>query len=145
MKRATSSRGFTLIELMIVVAIVGIIAAVAYPSYVQYVLRSKRDECAGQMTKMASALERYYSTTGRYTGFAAVGWRCPADSGAQTYALDPAANGNLTNIQAQFFTITAVPQGSQASDKCGNLTLTDTGLKGAKGVTTPAVVQECWR
>ncbi|QID19733.1 type IV pilin protein [Nitrogeniibacter mangrovi] len=128
-----ASRGFTLIEVMIVVAILGIIAAIAYPNYTQYVQRSRRNECEGQMTSMAAALERRYSTSGAYNSAAAPAFTCPADGGTATYNLAAA-------LAADTFTITATPQGPQTGDKCGNLTLTQTGAKGATGGT----IAECW-
>lgn len=134
MKRK-SAQGFTLIELMIVVAIVAIIAAVAYPSYTEHVRRSKRAECAGVMTMAANMLERNYSRVNTYVNTPNLPATCPADAGGTTYNI---RYGNLT---ATTFTITATPAGAQAGDKCGNLTLTHTGAKGSTNLT----VNECWR
>jgi len=136
MTNARRSSGFTLIEVMIVVAILGIIAAIAYPNYTQYVQRSRRDECAAQLVSFAAQLERGYSTTGQYSAPGTFP-TCPADGGNATYTL----NGALTVINAQNFTLTAVPTAIQASDPCGNLSLTSTGTKGSSGLT----VAECWR
>lgn len=133
MKPSQTIRGFTLIELMIVVAIVGILAAIAYPSYVEYIQRSRRNECQGQMMNMASVLERRYSTNQTYTG-AVPALSCPTDGGAATYTFA------ATAITAQDFTITATPTTLQAGDDCGTLTLTNAGVRGASGGTTAA----CW-
>ncbi len=62
------SRGFTLIELMIVVAIVGILAAVAYPSYTEYVKRTQRSAIASLLSEQTQALERFYSRNATYVG-----------------------------------------------------------------------------
>ncbi|MCB1961365.1 MAG: type IV pilin protein [Rhodocyclaceae bacterium] len=129
-----SAAGFTLIEVMIVVAIIGILSAVAYPSYTEYVLRSKRNECSAQMMGMASALERRFSTLGRYdTGGTPGGFGCPADGGTATYTVVPV-------LTASTFAITATPQGGQTKDSCGNLTLDETGTKGVSKSTVAA----CW-
>ncbi len=64
--------GFTLIELMIVVAIIGILAAIAYPSYQEQVQKSRRADCQGALTGLASAMERFFTVNTTYAG-AAVG------------------------------------------------------------------------
>lgn len=131
--------GFTLIELMIVVAIVGILAAVALPSYTQYVQRGDRASARAAMLEAQQFMERYYATSNTFVGavlparFTSV----PTES--------PKYNIAVGNLAAGTFTLTATPIG--AVSRCGNLTLTHTGVKGISVPTTPtaADISECWR
>lgn len=118
-------KGFTLIELMVTVAIVGILASIATSSYSKYVTRSKRAEAFGAVLQAAQAMERLRSRSFSYASALAgttFSTRVPSDgSGTQTYTL------SLTNHTASTYTILAVPMGAQASD--GNISLTHTGQK----------------
>jgi len=143
--RKVRTGGFTLIELMIAVVIVAILSAVALPSYQEHVRRTKRVECEAAMLKAASMLERYYSVNHRYGDGAskdefpnavASALKCPPDGGTATYDFGGSSVG------ADAFTLKAEPANAQQNDKCGTLTLDDTGAKGqAAGMTTA----DCWR
>ena len=129
-------KGFTLIEVMIVVAIVGILSAIAYPSYAEYIRRGHRAEARAGLLQGAQWLERAATATGTYPLTAAF----PATlQTVPNNRYDIAAVSNGTT-----FTLTATPKGAQTGDKCGNYTLTNTGLRGANGATTGDIVTECW-
>ena len=130
--------GYTLIELMIVVAIVGILSAVAYPSYTEYVRRGHRADARAGLLQAQQWLERAATATGAYPTAlpATLTW---ANDSTKRYTIS--IGGPATTST---FTLTATPKGAQVGDKCGNFTVTHTGLRGAKGVTTGDIVTECW-
>jgi type IV pilus assembly protein PilE len=132
-------RGFTLIELMIVLVIVSIIIVVGYPSYRGHVLKAHRAEGMGELLDLADRMERFYSDQSTYGG---------ATLGSASTDIRPVATeGGYYNlaITAQntiSFTVTATPQGNQANDtKCGTFTLTSLGGKSTSG-TLPG--EKCW-
>jgi len=141
--------GFTLLELMIVVAIVGLIASIAYPSYQAQVSKTRRSDCSGALMSLGNAMERFYTVNNTYQGAAAGGGNtgapaifsttCPVDGGNPTYNLTIQAATTST------YTVQAAPTGPQAGDQCGSFTLTNTGLKGIVGAGMGTVWQDCWR
>ncbi|MBS0292418.1 MAG: type IV pilin protein [Proteobacteria bacterium] len=138
-KSPQHARGFTLIELMIVVAVVGILSAIAYPSYTEYVRRGHRAEARAGLLQAAQWLERAATATGTYPALASFPdalTKVPNNR----YDIDYAPTG--TPVAS--FTLTATPKGAQTGDKCGNYTLSNTGLRGANGVTTGTIVTDCW-
>jgi type IV pilus assembly protein PilE len=142
------ARGFTLIEVMITVAIVAILAAVAFPSYQTYVQKTRRATAAGCMMELAQWMERNYTTCLRYdltgagcgtalTTAQLPNLSCRADLG-NTYTLGFAV-GFPT---ATAYTLQAVPGAAQAGDvRCGTLQLTQQGEKRASGAGGRA---GCW-
>lgn len=131
--RPDRQTGFTLIELMIVVAIIGIIAAIAYPSYRQNVLETNRTDGKRELLQAAQELERCYTTTNSYQNCIAL----PRDSQDLHYSLQWQA-GQPT---ATTFGLQAVPQGNQTDDTdCMTLLLTHTGARDATGPDG----RDCW-
>jgi type IV pilus assembly protein PilE len=132
-------QGFTLIELMIVVAIIGIIAAIAYPSYIQYVVKGKRSAAESLMLDVANREKQYLLDARAYTGTL-------SNLGITSLPNEVSANYTVAvtvGSAPPSFIITATPQGGQATNdtKCANLTLDDTG---AKGITGTGSVATCW-
>lgn len=129
------SSGFTLIEVMIVVAIIGIIAAIAYPSYLNQVQRTRRAAGAGCLMEAAQFMERFYATNMTYNLEGLALPACQPDVAA-SYAL-----GFTGAPTATTYTLQVVPQGAQATDTCGTLQMTQTGQR----TPDPTARPECWR
>ena len=137
-------QGFTLIELMVVVAIVGIIFAVALPSYKEYVARSKRADARSQLLQAAQFMQRFYSANDQYSfdrsgnavAVPASIARAPA-SGDQLYTLTVTASSSDYSLS-----MAPVVGSSMASDACGAFTLTSAGVRGVTGTMARDL---CWK
>jgi type IV pilus assembly protein PilE len=133
-------KGFTLIELMIVVAIVAIIASIAYPSYTESIRKSRRADAQAVLLESGQFLERFFTENNRYDqSVAGVATALPAylaqapKEGATKYY-----NVNLQTVTNLGYTLSAVPINAQLTDRCGTMTYSITGAKGAAQT-------DCWR
>ena len=146
--RQNSQRGFTLIELMVVIAIVGVLAAVAYPSYSDYVTRSKRATAKSILVMLADRQEQFFIDNKRYAidlnelgygnAFVTIdnqGNSIPALAADRIYA------AGVVNVTPTSYLALAVPQLNQAINDtdCGNMMLDQAGFKSNSGVST-----DCW-
>lgn len=130
-------RGITLVELMIVVAVVALILSLAVPSYTEFVLRSNRSEAINEVLDLAACQERIYIKLNQYDTN-----RCGA-SALSTNGLYQL--GMTTSNANQNYTITATPQGNQTNDSCGNLTLTDQGVRDVSVTGDTNKIADCWK
>ncbi|MGY1459556.1 type IV pilin protein [Luteimonas sp. A534] len=131
-KRFQSARGasgFTLIEVMVVVAIIGIIASIALPSYNEHVRKTRRAAGGACALAVAQQLERFYTANMTYTGVVANTAICQ-DSALDYYNIVVVANGRT-------YTISANPTGTHSGDACGTLGVNQAGTRDADGTN-------CW-
>ncbi|MGE5450644.1 MAG: type IV pilin protein [Acidobacteriota bacterium] len=151
------SRGFTLIELMITVAIVAILAAVAYPSYTEHVAKGRRADARARMMAAQQWMERYYSERYRYTSTGETTRNTDFDAQTSFVTSPPASEGATmytlgVTVAGTTYTLTATRQtgSAMAHDPCGDLTLTQDGTRSVvnydtdRYATLPAAVAACW-
>ncbi len=130
-------QGFSLIELMVTVAIIGILVGIAVPSYSNYVQKSRRTSATTALLDLASREAKYYSTNNVYTtsmtnlGYASAGPIAIPDSTSNYYSL------SVSQVGTTDFTGTAARAGAQTSDSCGSYTINNFGVK------TPTT-SGCW-
>ena len=138
MKMRNQTRGFTLIEVMIVVAIIGIIVAFGYPSYRDQVMKSRRAEGMGELLELADRLERHYSDTGTYDDVTIDDiFHASTAKGYYTLAIVAAETDNIK------FSVTATPKNGQEKDKCKTFKLTSQGVKSL--IPSTLNTDDCWK
>lgn len=148
--RKGSDRGFSLIELMVVVAVISILAAVAYPSYIDSVRRGHRSDGKAALLDTAQRLERYFTENTKYSGASLVTgdpkyvaanvspekyYSIAFDSAPTSATVCGATSSSSPNEMA--YRLCATPIGAQISDSCGVLSLSSTGAR------TPTT-ERCW-
>ena len=148
------SKAFTILEVMIVLALVAVLTALAYGSYSDSVRKSHRGDAQAALTGFAVAMQRFYTeqTPSTYAGAAASG---PPGPPASTVFPDQSPldgdskyyNLRVQSSSASAYELRAVPVSGamQDDDKCGTLTLTSTGLRGINGGDAGVTWQDCWR
>ena len=131
------AHGFTLVELLITVAVVAILAAVAFPSYTESVRKTRRSDATTELAETAQTLERCYTRYNVYNNN-----NCPIQSGTAFTSSEGIYTVTPT-VTAIDYSLTATPVGTgvQAGDTgCTKFTLTSTGVKTAEGT----IANKCW-
>jgi type IV pilus assembly protein PilE len=141
MVKRPNARGFTLIEVMVVVAIIGILAAIAVPSYRDYIRRGQIPEAFTYLADYRVKLEQYYQDNRAYSTNGSCGngaaWASFAPSGAKYFTFSCTTAGTY-----QTYTLTATGSAGQAT---GNtFTLTNDGTKGTTAFKGAAATKSCW-
>lgn len=126
-----TKKGFTLVEVMITIVILGIISVIALPSYSEQVKKTRRTNAQSDLVELTAYMERYYGENFTYEAATLPFTESPKEGSTKYYDLAINAS-NETN-----FTLSATPKGSQANDRCGNMTVNDTG-------THTAQDNNCW-
>jgi type IV pilus assembly protein PilE len=139
---AQRAPGFTLIELMITVAVIAILAAIAVPSYFKYTLRSNRSAAESAMQEIASAQERYMVDARQFAGnLTTLGYSVPNTVSPNYTVVTVATASSASGGTPPGYTVTATPRGTQVRDTdCATLTLNGDGSKVASTGAT-----NCWK
>ena len=133
-----SRRGFTLIELMVVLVVAAILSAVAFPSYQSQVAKGRRADGKQALVELAQRLERFYTERGTYAGATLGGGGLyPAVASGGYYSLA------ITSQSVDGFTLTATPRGTQAGDACRALGYNHLGDRSV-GAGATLSLNECW-
>ena len=170
--RKIGANGFSLIEVMVTVAIIGILAAIAYPSYTRYVAEARRIDATTNLTRIATLQDKFFTQCGRYAdNLIGTAINCPGPAGVIATLNDNLAAGLLTRdghytlsvvvrpgpalaggvAGGGGFTLTAQPSGRQAAVDaawCNTFTIDQTGVKDAQGTDSLILGPnggKCWR
>ena len=151
-----NARGYTLIEIMVVVAVIALLSSIALPSYTKYVQRGHRADAKAALLGVAQRMEQNYSLAGVYN--ATQDGTTINTASLTTWGLNKAPAGAnarydiaFTSLSATAFVVKATPTGGQTNDTCGIFSLNERNLKAAKGedpngsgISRSANTLECW-
>jgi len=137
--RGRRSKGFSLIELLVVVAVIALLTGLALPGYQAYLQRARRTDAREALLRGAQWLERVASIHGQYPETAAYP-AALALSGAGHYRIQYLPSADLAA-----YTLTAQRQGVQASDPCGDLVLDQAGQRSVLNPAAGSPPAECWQ
>lgn len=135
--KSAKSRGFTLIELIVVMLIVTLVTAIAVPSYSAQVDKTRRVEGTSAVLELAVLMERYYANNGTYLAATPAALTGSASSENGYYAL------TINPLVAESYTLLAAPAGIHTGDDCGSFSLDSLGNQSVTGGTL--AVDDCWR
>lgn len=137
-------RGFTLVELMIVLVVMAVLAAIALPAYSNYGYRARRADAQKLLLAIANAEERYYAQNNVYADLATIGYAttttATSERGYYTATVTVSTVNSLPS-QGYVATATPAPQGPQARDVCTAMTISNTGLRSPMTATRNGT---CW-
>lgn len=140
-RKRSGQNGFTLIELMITVAVIGILAAVAYPSYTQYIVRANRSAAQSFMFSVNNKQEQYMLDARSYaSSLTVLNMTAPTDVAGK---YDVSVTADMTATPPTYL-VKATPKGTQLSNdvRCGEVTLNHLGVKTKSGTASSAA--DCW-
>lgn len=145
------SKGFTLIELMIVVAVIAILVLVAFPAYEQYGMKARRADAKTALSELAQRQESYYADNNGYADtFQKMGLNGTnfgfKKSGDNLISKDGHYTISIASADQKSFKLEATPTGGQADDKtCALFSIDSTGKREAKNKTSGITTTDCWK
>ncbi|MEZ5652281.1 MAG: type IV pilin protein [Burkholderiaceae bacterium] len=134
--------GFTLVEIMIALAVLAILTAIAVPNYSEYVMRTARADARATMMEVNQFMQRFYAMNNAYDrNLAGAAVVLPTELQQSPRTGTPRYLISLVALTPDSYRIRAIPVGPSGSDACGRLVLTSTGRRTSQGLTA----DECWR
>lgn len=136
------AKGFSMVELMIVLAIIAILAAIAIPSYRKYVIRANRTEAVSALSDLSNRQERFYYANNHYGSNLVADLNGSTTMGTKDYAFSVVASA--ASVSPPTYSITATPTGVQLRDdaECQSMTVNNIGVRSSTGTTANNPL--CW-